>query len=71
MTWFDTGTVESLDDATEFVRVLQRNQSTMIACLEEIAYKMGYIDKNQLENTVKDYGKGKYGEYLRNITKDL
>lgn len=67
MTWFDTGTVESLDDATEFVRVLQRNQSTMIACLEEIAYKMGYIDHEKLLETVKGYGKGNYATYLRNL----
>ena len=67
MTWFDTGTVESLDDATEFVRVLQRNQSTMIACLEEIAYKMGYIDHEKLQESVKAYGKGKYASYLRSL----
>ncbi len=67
MTWFDTGTVESLDDATEFVRVLQRNQSTMIACLEEIAYKMGYIDYNKLQESVKEYGEGKYATYLRSL----
>ncbi len=64
MTWFDTGTVESLDDATEFVRVLQRNQSTMIACLEEIALKMGFIDLKQLERAIAKYGKGKYADYL-------
>ena len=38
MSWFDTGTVESLDDATEFIRVLQNRQSTMIGCIEEVAY---------------------------------
>lgn len=71
MTWFDTGTVESLDDATEFVRVLQRNQSTMIGCLEEIAYKMGFINKDQFEKTINGYGKGKYGEYLKSLKRHL
>lgn len=67
MSWFDTGTVESLDDATEFVRVLQRNQSTMIGCLEEIAFKMGFIDKKSLKEAITGYGKGKYADYLRTL----
>lgn len=67
MTWFDTGTVESLDDATEFVRVLQRNQSTMIGCLEEIAFKMGYINHDKLQEVAARYGKGVYAEYLKNM----
>ena len=67
MTWFDTGTVESLDDATEFVRVLQRNQSTMIGCLEEIAYRMGFISYEKLQEAVKAYGKGKYASYLHDL----
>lgn len=67
MSWFDTGTVESLDDATEFVRVLQRNQSTMIGCLEEIAFKMGFIDNNKLKEAIAGYGKGKYADYLRTL----
>lgn len=67
MSWFDTGTVESLDDATEFVRVLQRNQSTMIACLEEIAFKMGFIDNEKLQEAIAGYGKGKYADYLRTL----
>lgn len=70
MTWFDTGTVESLDDATEFVRVLQNNQSTMIGCLEEIAFKMNFIDKNLLKESSRKYGKGKYGEYLNKIIEE-
>jgi glucose-1-phosphate thymidylyltransferase len=67
MSWFDTGTVESLDDATEFVRVLQRNQGTMIGCLEEIAFKMGFIDNNKLQEAIAGYGKGKYADYLRTL----
>ena len=47
MSWFDTGTVESLDDATEFIRVLQNRQSTMIGCIEEVAYQRRFIYKNK------------------------
>ena len=71
MSWFDTGTVESLDDATEFIRVLQNRQSTMIGCIEEVAWERGFIDKNELGQLVSRYGKSKYGYYLRKIIDDL
>lgn len=64
MSWFDTGTVESLDDATEFIRVIQNRQSSMIGCIEEVAYERGFIDKNALESLSERYGKSKYGSYL-------
>lgn len=67
MSWFDTGTVESLDDATEFIRVLQRNQSTMISCLEEIAYKMKWISYDALKASATRYGKGSYANYINTL----
>lgn len=67
MSWFDTGTVESLDDATEFIRVLQNRQSTMIGCIEEVAYQRRFIAKTDLLELSQKYGKSKYGEYLREI----
>lgn len=67
MSWFDTGTVESLDDASEFIRVIQNRQSAMIGCIEEVAYQRGFIDKSQLEILAERYGKSKYGEYLREL----
>lgn len=67
MSWFDTGTVDALDDATEFIRVLQHNQSTMIACLEEIAFKMGWITYQELKDTATLYGKGKYAQYIESL----
>lgn len=67
MSWFDTGTVESLDDATEFIRVLQNRQSTMIGCIEEVAYRHQFINSNELKIAIEKYGKSKYGEYLKNI----
>lgn len=69
MSWFDTGTVESLDDATEFIRVLQNRQSTMIGCIEEVAFQRGFIDRSTLESLSTRYGKSKYGEYLKEIGK--
>jgi len=70
MSWFDTGTVDSLDDATEFIRVLQNRQSTMIACLEEIAYHRKFINLEQLIVASQKYAKSKYGEYLTRFIKD-
>lgn len=67
MSWFDTGTVESLDDATEFIRVIQNRQSTMIGCIEEVAYQRSFISKSSLKNLSQRYGKSKYGEYLREV----
>ena len=67
MSWFDTGTVDALDDATEFIRVLQRKPSTMISCLEEIAYKMSWISYEELKDSAKRYGKGSYANYIKTL----
>lgn len=67
MSWFDTGTVESLDDATEFIRVLQNRQGTMIGCVEEVALLKKFISKDQFVQLSENYGKSKYGEYLKEI----
>jgi len=71
MSWFDTGTVESLDDATEFIRVIQNRQSAMIGCIEEVAYLRKFIDKEGLNKLSHKYGKSKYGIYLREIANNL
>ncbi|WP_289021491.1 glucose-1-phosphate thymidylyltransferase RfbA [uncultured Salegentibacter sp.] len=71
MSWFDTGTVESLDDATEFIRVLQTRQSTLIGCIEEVAYQRRFIEKPVLDELSVKYGKSKYGEYLRDIANSI
>lgn len=71
MTWFDTGTVESLDDASEFIRVLQNRQSTMIGCIEEVAFQRRLIRKEKLIDLSKRYGKSKYGAYLQDLAKVL
>ena len=65
--WLDTGTFESLADATEFVRVIEKRQGQKIGCIEEVAYRMGYINRQQLLVLADKYAKSGYGEYLRRI----
>ena len=62
--WLDTGTHESLLDAGEFIATIERRQGLKIACVEEIAYRLGYIDKNQLLKLAEPFKKNGYGQYL-------
>ena len=65
--WFDTGTPDSLLDASEFVATLERRQGFKISCPEEIAFHMGFIDRDGLTRLADDYGKSAYGKYLREM----
>ncbi len=65
--WLDTGTFDSLHDATEFVRVIEKRQAFKIGCLEEIAYRMAFINKEQLKALAKKFEKSGYGEYLMRV----
>jgi len=65
--WLDTGTIESLAQASEFVKVVESRQGFMIACPEEIAWRYGYLDDKRLEALATLYGSGDYSEYLRRI----
>ena len=65
--WLDTGTVDSLSEAAEYVRVLENRQGLKISCLEEIAYKNGWINKESLLESAYLYGKSPYGKHLKNV----
>jgi len=67
--WLDTGTHQSLADATNFVRALIERQGLQISCIEEIAWSHGWIDNAQLRKLADAYGKSTYGAYLRNLAK--
>ena len=68
--WLDTGTHETLLAAASFVQTIQARQGLKIACVEEIAYRMGYIDAAQVERLAKPLLKNEYGKYLRRIIKE-
>jgi glucose-1-phosphate thymidylyltransferase len=65
--WLDTGTHDSLVDAAQFVHVIENRQGLKIACIEEIAYRKGWIDRAGLEANVTRLGKSSYGAYLRRL----
>ncbi len=68
--WLDTGTHESMLSASEFIAIVEKRQGHKIGCIEEIAYRMGYIDKAKLSELIKPLMKSGYGEYLMGILKD-
>jgi glucose-1-phosphate thymidylyltransferase len=62
--WLDTGTFDSLSDASEFVRVIEKRQGHKIGCIEEVAYRMGFISKEKLAEIAEPLRKSGYGNYL-------
>jgi glucose-1-phosphate thymidylyltransferase len=71
--WLDTGTHESFLEASSFIETIQKRQGLKIACIEEIAWRMGYIDAHQVRQLAQPYMKNEYGQYLMDIIneKDL
>jgi glucose-1-phosphate thymidylyltransferase len=67
--WLDTGTHDSLADATQFVKTIEDRQGLKVACVEEISYRMGYIDAEMLSRIAEPLKKSGYGEYLLNLLK--
>ncbi len=70
MAWLDTGTHESLLEAAHFIETIERRQGLKIACPEEIAFRMGYIDAGQLEALAASLDKSGYGQYLLSLLRD-
>ena len=68
--WLDTGTIQSLLDAANFIRVLEERQGLKIGCPEEIAYRQGFIDSAQLETLANSLDKSGYGQYLLELLED-
>ena len=69
--WLDTGTMDSSVEAADFVQMLEKRQNIKISAPEEIAYKYGWITKEELLESAEKYGKSPYGEHLRNVSKRL
>ena len=67
--WLDTGTHQSLADATNFVRAIIERQGLQLSCIEEIAWHKGWIDDAQLARLAEGYGKSTYGQYLRQLVR--
>lgn len=68
--WLDTGTMESLLEAAEFIHMVEKRQSVKISAPEEIAYRFGWITTEELLDSAKMYGKSPYGEHLRRVAED-
>jgi glucose-1-phosphate thymidylyltransferase len=69
--WLDTGTHENLLEASTFIEIIERRQGLKVACIEEIAYEKGYIDRQQLIDLALPLSKNQYGQYLLRISKGL
>ena len=68
--WLDTGTFASLMQASQFIQVIEERQGLKIGCIEEVAYKKGYINKRQLETLAQPLIKSGYGKYLLRLIQD-
>lgn len=69
--WLDTGTFASMMEAAEYIHVIEKRTGLKIGCIEEVAYREGYIDANKLKEVAKDLVKSGYGEYLNNLIKGV
>ena len=68
--WLDTGTHDSLLEASLFIQTIEKRQGLKVACPEEIAYRLGWIDAGALARLAEVYGKSTYGDYLRLIVRE-
>jgi len=70
LAWLDTGTYDGLQEASQFVNIVQRRQGLYIACIEEIAYRKGFINREQLLKLAEPLMKTEYGQYLQSIVEE-
>ena len=68
--WLDTGTIDSMTEASNFIQAIEKRQGLKIACLEEIACEMGYISKEELLSLAEPLKKNGYGQYLLKLVKE-
>jgi glucose-1-phosphate thymidylyltransferase len=66
-TWLDTGTNDSLLEASNFIQTIEKRQGLKVSCIEEIAFRMGFIDKQKLKNIIKPFQNTSYGNYIKNL----
>jgi glucose-1-phosphate thymidylyltransferase len=71
MAWLDTGTPESLQEASSYIEAIEKRQGLKVACPEEIAYRLGYIDADQLNVLAAAAGESAYAEYLKHLLRDV
>lgn len=70
MAWLDTGTYDGLQEASQFVNIIQKRQGLYVSCIEEIAYRRGFIDREQLLKLAEGLIKTEYGEYLKTVAEE-
>ena len=70
MAWLDTGTYDGLQEASQFVNIIQKRQGLYVSCIEEIAYRRGFIDREQLLKLAQPLMKTEYGQYLQTIAEE-
>ena len=69
--WLDTGTHDSLLQASQYVKTIEENQGIKIACLEEVAYRMGFVTKEDLQKSVEKFNNNEYFAYIKNMLNKL
>ena len=69
--WLDTGTHESLSEASTFIEIIEKRQGLKVACIEEIAFEQGYINKEQLIELAQPLAKNQYGQYLLKLAEEV
>ena len=70
-TWLDSGTHESMLEASNYIHTIEKRTGLKIACIEEIAYRLKYINKNEFKSLINSIGDNQYGNYLKNVLDEI